>query len=156
MSDVSRRHRGDLTGHPDEREMRQRYNRVMGGRDVALVDAPLVLAGLYAAVSAYTLHFNTTASSLATNNLIAGIAVAVLALGLSRAENMRGLSLAIAGIGIWLAISPWAVGRHPDAGMMISNIVVGSVILLLGLASAGIGLLKRGRGRREAAAARRA
>ncbi|MDT0321693.1 MULTISPECIES: SPW repeat protein [unclassified Streptomyces] len=153
MSDVSHRHRADLAGHPDEMEMRQRYNRVMGGRDVALVDAPLFLAGLYAAVSSYTLHFTTAQPGLSTNNLIMGIAVAVLALGLSRAENMRGLSLAIAGIGIWLAISPWVVGRHPDAGMIVSNIVVGAVILLLALVSAGVGLMRRGRRRREAAAA---
>ncbi|TDC20553.1 hypothetical protein E1265_21715 [Streptomyces sp. 8K308] len=153
MSDVSRRHREDLAGHPDEMEMRERYNRVMGGSDVALVDAPLFLAGLYAAVSPYVLHFTGSQPSLSTNNLIMGIAVAVLALGISRTENMRGLSLAIAGIGIWLAFSPWIVGRHPDAGMIVSNVVVGAVILLLGLVSAGVGLVRRGRRRREAAAA---
>ncbi len=50
MSNVSHA-RSDLSGHPDASEMRARYDRVMGGRDVALVDAPVFLVGLYCAVS---------------------------------------------------------------------------------------------------------
>ncbi|CAM5665256.1 hypothetical protein SBADM41S_06671 [Streptomyces badius] len=41
MSNVSHA-RSDLSGHPDASEMRARYDRVMGGRDVALVDAPVL------------------------------------------------------------------------------------------------------------------
>ncbi len=43
--------RGDIAGHPDASEMRARYDRVLGGRDVALVDGPVFLLGLYCAVS---------------------------------------------------------------------------------------------------------
>lgn len=43
--------RGDITAHPDVSEMRDRYARMLGGRDVALVDGPVFLLGLYCAAS---------------------------------------------------------------------------------------------------------
>ena len=45
MANVSHQ-RGDLSSHPDAQEMRARYDRVLGGRDVALVDGPVFLLGL--------------------------------------------------------------------------------------------------------------
>ncbi|MDT0444157.1 SPW repeat protein [Streptomyces johnsoniae] len=141
MSDVSHRQRGDLAGHPDEREMRERYSRVMGGRDVVFADGPVFLAGLYAAVSAWAVHFNDSQPELATTNLIAGIAVALLALGFSRApERMYGMSHAIVVIGAWLIVSPWLVGDGPDAGIILSNVITGGIICLLGLVCAAAAL----------------
>ena len=43
--------RGDMSTHPDVSEMQARYARMLGGRDVALVDGPVFLLGLYCAVS---------------------------------------------------------------------------------------------------------
>lgn len=43
--------RGDISSHPDVHEMRARYARMLGGRDVALVDGPVFLVGLYCAAS---------------------------------------------------------------------------------------------------------
>ncbi|WP_129839490.1 SPW repeat protein [Streptomyces sp. RFCAC02] len=146
MTDVSHRHRGDLAGHPDEMEMRERYSRVMGGRDVVLVDGPVFLAGLYAAISPLVLHFSGPGDhpDLANNNLIVGLAVAVLALGLSRApERMYGLSHAIIIMGLWLIVAPWIVGADPDAGIIINNAIVGGLIALLGLVSAAAALKAR-------------
>ncbi|CAM5693372.1 hypothetical protein SMICM304S_09588 [Streptomyces microflavus] len=80
MSNVSDT-RSDISGHPDASEMRARYDRVMGGRDVALVDAPVFLVGLYCAVSPWVLHFTASQPALVTHNLVMGIAIAVLALG---------------------------------------------------------------------------
>ncbi|MDQ0983546.1 SPW repeat protein [Streptomyces sp. V2I9] len=137
MSNVSHA-RSDLSGHPDASEMRARYDRVMGGRDVALVDAPVFLVGLYCAVSPWVLHFTASQPALVTHNLVMGIAVAVLALGFTvMPERMYGLSWAICAMGAWIIVSTWVVGSSPDTGIVISNIIAGGLTVLLGMVCAG-------------------
>ncbi|WP_420169262.1 SPW repeat protein [Streptomyces violaceoruber] len=137
MSNVSHA-RSDLSGHPDASEMRARYDRVMGGRDVALVDAPVFLVGLYCAVSPWVLHFTASQPALVTHNLVMGIAVAVLALGFTvMPERMYGLSWAICAMGAWIVVSTWVVGSSPDTGVVINNIIVGGLTVLLGMVCAG-------------------
>ncbi|MEU2575028.1 SPW repeat protein [Streptomyces anulatus] len=137
MSNVSHA-RSDISGHPDASEMRARYDRVMGGRDVALVDAPVFLVGLYCAVSPWVLHFTASQPALVTHNLVMGIAIAVLALGFTAMpERMYGLSWAICAMGAWIIVSTWVVGNSPDAGIVINNIVVGGLTVLLGMVCAG-------------------
>ncbi|MCL3997557.1 SPW repeat protein [Streptomyces lavenduligriseus] len=131
-------HRGDLSSHPDVSEMRDRYARVLGGRDVALVDGPVFLLGLYCAASPWILHYTASQPALATHNLIVGIAIGLLALGFTRApERMYGLSWAMCAMGIWMIIAPWIVGSRPDAGVIVNNIVIGALALVLGLVCAG-------------------
>ncbi|MFF7011874.1 SPW repeat protein [Streptomyces fimicarius] len=137
MSNVSHA-RHDIAGHPDASEMRARYDRVMGGRDVALVDAPVFLVGLYCAVSPWVLHFTASQPALVTHNLVMGIAIAVLALGFTvMPERMSGLSWALCAIGAWIIVSTWVVGSSPDAGVVINNIIVGGLAVLLGMVCAG-------------------
>jgi hypothetical protein len=134
--DVSH-HAGDISSHPDVHEMRERYARVEAGRGELAVDGLMVLAGLYCAISPWVVHFSGARPDLMVNNLILGLAVALIGLGMSRAPGrMRGMSLAAAGIGVWLIISPWVVTRFPDAGMIWSNVVIGAVICLSALAVA--------------------
>ncbi|MEW2288209.1 SPW repeat protein [Streptomyces sp. NPDC047841] len=131
-------HRGDISSHPDVSEMRDRYSRMLGGRDVALVDGPVFLLGLYCAASPWILHYAAGQPALRTHNLIMGIAIGLLALGFTRApERMYGLSWAMCALGIWMIIAPWVVGRAPDTGVIISNIVIGALALVLGLVCAG-------------------
>jgi hypothetical protein len=125
--------RGDITTHPDASEMRERYDRMLGGHDVALVDGPVFLLGLYCAVSPWILHYTTSQPALATHNLIMGIAIGLLALGFTRApERMYGLSWAICAMGAWLIISPWVVGTSPDTGVVINSIIIGALAVVLG------------------------
>src|SRR2546423_13699904 len=99
MADLSHRP-GDITTHPDVHEMRERYARMLGGRAVA-VDGLLFLAGLYAAVSPWTVHFSKAQSGLTINNLVMGLAVATLGIGLTlAAERLFGLSWAMSAIGV--------------------------------------------------------
>ncbi|WP_073222105.1 MULTISPECIES: SPW repeat protein [unclassified Streptomyces] len=143
MSNVSHA-RSDLSGHPDASEMRARYDRVMGGRDVALVDAPVFLVGLYCAVSPWVLHFTASQPALVTHNLVMGIAIAVLALGFTvMPERMYGLSWAICAIGAWIIVSTWVVGTSPDTGIVINNIIVGGLTVLLGMVCAGAAMRTR-------------
>ncbi|MFJ5774095.1 SPW repeat protein [Streptomyces sp. NPDC093094] len=137
MADVSHP-RGDMSTHPDVSEMRARYARMLGGRDVALVDGPVFLLGLYCAVSPWIVHYTTSQPDLVPHNLIVGLAIAVLALGFTRApERMYGLSWAMCALGVWMIVSPWIVGDSPDAGVVINNIVVGALAVILGLICAG-------------------
>ncbi|MEU1529374.1 SPW repeat protein [Streptomyces fagopyri] len=125
--------RNDITTHPDVSEMRDRYARVMGGRDVALVDGPVFLLGLYCAVSPWILHYTASQPALMTHNLVMGIAIAVLALGFTvTPERMYGLSWAICAMGVWMIISPWVVGTSPDTGVVLNNIIIGALAVVLG------------------------
>jgi len=140
MADVSH-HRPDLASHPDVSEMRARYERVLGGRDVALMDAPVFLIGLYCAISPWTVHFNTTQPQLATHNLIMGIAIGVLAVGFAvTPTRMYGLSWAMCAMGVWMIIAPWIVGSSPDLGVILNNAIIGGLAVLLGLMCAGLSM----------------
>jgi hypothetical protein len=137
MANVSHT-RGDITSHPDAPEMRERYARMLGGRDVALVDGPVFLLGLYCAVSPWIVHYTTSQPDLVPHNLIMGIAIALLALGFTRApERMYGLSWAMCALGAWMIVSPWIVGDGPDAGVIWNNVIVGALAVILGLICAG-------------------
>ncbi|MFF9809909.1 SPW repeat protein [Streptomyces coeruleorubidus] len=130
--------RGDITSHPDASEMRDRYARVLGGRDVALVDGPVFLLGLYCAASPWIVHYTASQPPLVTHNLIMGIAIGLLALGFTRApERMYGLSWAMCALGVWMIVSPWVVGESPDAGVVWNNIIIGALAVILGLVCAG-------------------
>ncbi|MFI9151687.1 SPW repeat protein [Streptomyces sp. NPDC053367] len=137
MADVSHT-RGDITTHPDAPEMRERYARMLGGRDVALVDGPVFLLGLYCAVSPWIVHYTTSQPDLVPHNLVIGIAIGLLALGFTRApERMYGLSWAMCALGVWMIVSPWIVGDSPDAGVVLNNVIVGALAVILGLMCAG-------------------
>ncbi|MGW6297056.1 SPW repeat protein [Streptomyces sp. NPDC055058] len=125
--------RGDIAGHPDASEMRARYDRMLGGRDVALVDGPVFLLGLYCAVSPWILHYTTSQPALVPHNLIVGIAIGLLALGFTAAPaRMYGLSWAMCALGVWMIVSPWIVGESPDAGVIWNNIIIGALAVILG------------------------
>ncbi|MZD08226.1 hypothetical protein GTW43_24535 [Streptomyces sp. SID5785] len=133
MADVSH-HRGDLAGHPDVSEMRDRYARVLGGRRGALVDGPVFLLGLYCAISPWVVHFTGNQPTLASHNLVMGIAIALLGIGFTVAPaRMSGLSGAICAMGVWMIISPWVVGSSPDRGVILNNVIIGGLTVLLGL-----------------------
>ncbi|GAB2941617.1 MULTISPECIES: SPW repeat protein [Streptomyces] len=149
MANVS--HRSDITSHPDVSEMRARYDRVLGGRDVVLVDGPVFLLGLYCAVSPWILHYTTSQPALVPHNLIVGVAIGLLALGFTAApERMYGLSWAMCALGVWMIIAPWVVGDSPDAGVVVNNIIIGALALVLGLLCAGASARGGSRGSRTA------
>ncbi|MFE2186404.1 SPW repeat protein [Streptomyces sp. NPDC059455] len=144
MADVSRA-RGDITGHPDVSEMRERYARMMDARDVVFLDGPVLLAGLYFAISPWVVHFSGTSPNLMVNNLVLGITIALLGLGLTAApRRMYSLCWAMSAIGVWMIISPWVVARGADAGMIVNNVVVGAITCLFGLIAAGM-VMRKGR-----------
>jgi hypothetical protein len=129
-----------MAGHPDLAEMRERYERVAATRPVAIADGLMLLAGLWLAISPFVIHFNSSAPQVAISNLILGLAVAAVALGLGVAPLRMGrLGLATCVIGIWVVVSQWVIQRGAvDTGIVLNNVITGGLIALLGLSAAGM------------------
>ncbi|WP_324610460.1 MULTISPECIES: SPW repeat protein [unclassified Streptomyces] len=125
--------------------MRDRYARVLRTRGVAAVEELVILAGVYAAISAWTVHFAAARPELAVSNLIVGIALAVMGLCMSMVpERSRDLNFAVLLLGAWLIVSPWVVTRGPDTGMILSNVITGACVCLFALTAGGL-LMSKGR-----------
>ncbi|MFC8828918.1 SPW repeat protein [Streptomyces sp. NPDC057137] len=141
--------RGDIGAHPDVPEMRARYARVLGGRDVALLDGPIFLAGLFIALSPWILHYTTSQPGLVVHNVIMGIAIAGLALAFSATPTRTyGFSWALCLLGAWMVAAPWVVGSSPDRGVFLSLVIPGALTAVLGLVCAGAAMrASRMRGR---------
>ncbi|WP_055558023.1 SPW repeat protein [Streptomyces sp. NBRC 110028] len=135
-------HGSRIEEHPDLMELRARYERAATTPQARAVEGLTLLAGLYLAVSPWVVGFFDTGTGLTINNLITGLAVAILALGFGSAyERTHGLGWVVAAIGIWTIITPWVVyGPSTTTGTMISNVVTGAVIFLLGLATSAFGM----------------
>lgn len=150
MASVSRNTTTSLADHPDVVEMRQRYARVTSSGQAVAIDGLVLLAGLWLAISPWVIHFSITARNVAVNNLILGIAVAVIALGLTMMpERMYRLSWATVAIGLWLIVSQWVIEQSSaNAGIVINNVITGGLTAILGLGAVAILMsANRGRGR---------
>ncbi|MFF5233259.1 SPW repeat protein [Dactylosporangium sp. NPDC000521] len=131
-----------FAGHPDIAEMQQRYERLGASGQAVVIDGLVLLAGAWLAISPWVVGFNTFAPRLTVNNLILGITIGVIALGLTMVPSrMYRLSWAMAAIGVWVIISPWIVERAATAtttGTIVSNVITGAVTVLLGLSAVGL------------------
>ncbi|MFH8217893.1 SPW repeat protein [Streptomyces sp. NPDC018057] len=148
-SDVGTHHPEMMGSHPEIAEMRERLERTASSGPAMAVEGLIVLAGLYAAISPWVVHF-AIQPAITVNNLIVGITVGVIGLGLALApERMFRLAWALVPLGVWLFISPWVVTltHGARAGIIWNNCWVGAVIAALGLAAMGltIGVARRGR-----------
>src|SRR5262249_56525439 len=98
MSEVSEYR--EISEHPDVAEMRQRYERITASGQAIVIDGLVLLAGAWLALSPWIVHFNTSAPSVMVNNLILGVMVSVIALGLTWAPaRVYRLGWALAGLG---------------------------------------------------------
>jgi lipoprotein signal peptidase len=135
--------------HPDIAEMQARYERIAQTPTVQSVEGLTLLAGLYLAVSAWILNLGSAAGDLRPVNLVSGLAVAVLALGYGAAYGRtHGLSWVTPIIGVWAIVAPWVVLTDPSNTVILSNVIAGAVIVVLGLATTVMGIPRRGRTRR--------
>ncbi|WP_433223365.1 SPW repeat protein [Microtetraspora malaysiensis] len=134
-------HSTDIGQHPDIMQMRARYEEAAANPTAQLTDGLTLLAGIYLAVSPWIVGFRTL-PNITVNNLITGILVALLALGYSSAYGRTyGLAWVAPVIGVWTIIAPWVIsGPNARLGVIISNVVVGAIILLLGLANMSTGM----------------
>nr|WP_211116739.1 SPW repeat protein [Glycomyces buryatensis] len=104
---------------------------------MAFIDAPVFLVGLYCVISPWVVGFSAAEATLATHNLVIGIAIGLLALGFTVApERMYGMSWAMCAIGVWMFFSPWVIATSPSTEAIWSNFIVGALAFLLGLMAA--------------------
>jgi hypothetical protein len=142
-----------MESHPDILDMRERHaraERAVTTQRGQAVEALALATGVYLAASPWIAGFNGF-TTLAVNNLITGIAYALLLGGFGQAyERTHARAWAAAMIGAWTIIAPWVVSGNVDTTRtVVNNIIVGVVGLLLALAaSAAAGATDRGgRGR---------
>ena len=130
--------------HPDLLALRANYERVAESTSAHVTFGLALLTGLYVAASPWIVGFSATAS-LATSDLIVGIAVAFLAYGFATAlDRAHGMTWTLPVLGVWLIVSPWVLrGFEPTAGMIWSNVVAGGLLTVLGLNATYFGMRTR-------------
>ncbi|QKV97319.1 SPW repeat protein [Streptomyces sp. NA02950] len=114
--------------HPDIVALRTRSEQATVTPTGQGIEALSLLTGLYIAASPWIVGFNGL-GTLAVNNLITGIAFALLAIGFGSAfERTHGMSWAAAALGVWTIIAPWVVsGPVATAATIASNVVAGAL-----------------------------
>ncbi|MPY41779.1 hypothetical protein FNH04_18250 [Streptomyces phyllanthi] len=128
-----------MESHPDILDMRERHaraERAASTQQGQAVEALALVTGLYLAASPWIAGFNGF-STLTVNNLIIGIAYALLLSGFGHAyERTHARAWAAALLGVWTIISPWVVSGDVDTTRtVVNNVIVGAVATLLALAA---------------------
>ncbi|MFF4845802.1 SPW repeat protein [Streptomyces collinus] len=136
--------RPDMDTHPDIIDMRARHDmaeRAATTPRAQAVETMALVTGLYLAASPWITGFNGL-STLTVNNLITGIAYAVLMSGgFGRAyERSHSMAWAACLLSAWTIIAPWAVAGDVSTPRTITNnIIVGVIALVLALMAAAAG-----------------
>jgi hypothetical protein len=127
--------------HPDIAELRARYEAAHETPTARVVDGLTFLAGLYLAISPWVIGFNHI-TTLTANNLIVGIALAVLGLGFASAYGRtHGITWVAPLLGVWTIIAPWVVnGGVASTASIVSNVVIGVIAVLLGACGMSLGM----------------
>lgn len=133
--------------HPDLLALRARYERVAESMSAHFTFGLALLTGLYVATSPWIVGFSAT-RSLATSDLIVGIAVAFLAYGFATTlDRAHGMTWTLPVLGAWVIVSTWIL---PDValttGMTWSNVVAGALLTFLGLNATYFGMRTRATG----------
>lgn len=137
-------HTPDIGHHPDLVALRARYERAAATPAAHAAEGLSLLTGLYLAVSPWVVGFNGM-TTLRANNLILGIALAVLAVGFGSVyERTYGMGWAAAAIGVWTIIAPWVVSGNVDTTRtVVSNVITGAVAVVLGIATTAMGRMTK-------------
>jgi hypothetical protein len=130
--------------HPDLLALRARYERVAESMSAHFTFGLALLTGLYVAASPWMVGFSAT-GSLATSDLIVGIAVAFLSYGFATTlDRAHGMTWTLPVLGVWVIVSPWVLpGFTATSGMIWSNVVAGAFLTFLGLNAAYFGMRTR-------------
>jgi len=131
--------------HPDLMALRANYERVAESMSAHFTFGLALLTGLYVAASSWIVGFS---GSLATSDLIVGIAVAFLAYGFATTlDRAHGMTWTLPVLGVWVIVSPWIMnGVTTTTGMSWSNVVAGALLTFLGLNATYFGMRTRAAG----------
>ncbi len=131
-----------ISNHPDLIALRERYERAFDTPQAWASEGLILIAGLYAAISPWVIGFNAGSRALAVSDLVVGLAVAILTLCAAASNlHLHGLTWVAPLMGVWLIVTPWFVhGTDITTGLIISNVVVGACIVVLGSAMTGVSM----------------
>ncbi|NGO13825.1 SPW repeat protein [Streptomyces sp. HC44] len=131
--------------HPDLMTLRARYAEASASPIAQGIEVLSLLTGLYLAISPWIAGFSNL-TNLTVNNLVTGLALTVLALGFGSVyERTYGMSWAAAAIGAWTVIAPWVISGEMDTTRTVtSNVIVGALALIMGVATSGLGRMRGG------------
>ncbi|WP_405496705.1 SPW repeat protein [Nocardia sp. NBC_00511] len=116
-----------------------------GGTPARMVDGLVVLAGLFTAISPWVVRGYADAPRVVIQNLVLGVAVAILGLALTLVRDRRhDPSWVLVPIGVWVLLAPWIVDQHPGS-VSWTNVLTGIVIAALGAAATAL-LMSKGSG----------
>lgn len=126
-----------IAGHPDLTEMRTRYERASETPTAQVADGLVVLGGLFVALSPWITGFAATTPSLALNNLIIGLAAAVLGLSFAAAyHRTHGIAWTCPALGVWTILAVFVMsGTAMTTSTVLCNIIGGAVLVLAGAAT---------------------
>jgi SPW repeat len=135
-----------MAEHPDlaevkqshDLELRQRYERAAEAGMGQLADGIILLGGLYIALSPWFMGFG---DPMRMNNLVVGLAIAVLGFGFASAYgSTHRVAWVCPVLGAWTIAAMFVIsGAAPSLGGLLSNVIAGAVVLVCGLAILGAG-----------------
>lgn len=133
-----------IESHPDIVALRAHYEVASEQRSAQVMDGLTVLSGLYLAISPWVVGFGNL-TNLAINNLVVGLAVALMAVGfVSAYGRTHGIAWTAPLIGIWTIIAPFVISGNVDTTSTVwNNILAGGAILLLGIGAMSVGMMPR-------------
>ncbi|MPY61307.1 hypothetical protein FNH08_30455 [Streptomyces spongiae] len=129
--------------HPDILEMRSRHEKAERATSTVAgqaIEALALLTGVYLAISPWVAGF-ISFPTLTVNNLIVGIAYALLMSGgFGRAwERTHSMAWAGCALGVWTIIAPWAISADVDTTKtVVNNVIVGAIAVVLAIAASAI------------------
>ena len=113
---------------------RQNINAVVSQSTMGGASCVNVLFGIWVLISPFMVQFARLPAAM-WNNVIVGIVIALLALIRTSTPWQSGWSWANVILGIWMIISPFALGAMTTA-ILWNNIILGIVIALVACANA--------------------
>lgn len=137
-----------MAQHPDIVALRERYERAFETPQAWAAEGLMLMGGAYGAISPWVVGFRGASFGLAVSDLVIGLALVAMTIGFAGSgAHMHGLTWVTPMLGVWLIITPWVVrGTDRTAGLIVSNVVTGACVVLIGLAMTYLAV--RGPGRR--------
>lgn len=134
-----------IAGHPDLAEIRQRYEAAAETPAARLAVGMTLLAGLFVALSPWITGFSGASPALALNNLVIGLAAAVLALSFAAAyQHTHGIAWTCPVLGVWTVVSVFVMsGTAITTTTVLSNVIGGVVLALAGSGVVGSAMASR-------------
>jgi hypothetical protein len=110
-----------------------KYTRQQADTGVSVIN---VLIGIWLIISPFVVMAFSQFGNMRTNNVIVGILVGLVALFRASGSAKADWSWANVILGLWLIISPFALGASSSATVVWHNVIAGIVVALLALSRA--------------------